>query len=202
MTKDNYLKQEAERLMKIKGNLRGATFYASAIYIRYKEGEKGIKAIEDKLKELGHPLKFKEVKELDWYPESLFILILIISREIFNWKDSNIFEMGNTEPKHSFIAKLLMKYFLSLEKVFKECSKYWEKHFDVGELEASEFNKKEKYIVIKVKKYKFHPIRCIYLSGYFLRIAQFIIKSKNITIKETKCVFKGDPYDEYIINWE
>ena len=202
MTKDNYLKQEADRLMKIKGNVKGAVFFGHAAYVRYKEEEKGIKAIEDKLKELGHPLKFKEVKELDWYPEALSVLIIITAKEIFNWKDSDIFEMGNFAPKNSFIARLLMKYFLSLKKVFKECPKYWQKHFNFGEMKSCEINEKKKYIVFQIKGYKFHPLICIYLAGYFLRVAQFVIKSKNITIKEIKCVFKGDPYDEYIINWE
>jgi hypothetical protein len=196
------LKEEAEKLMKIKGNARGEALRNHFIYIRYKKGEDGISKVEEKMRELGYPLTFKEIKPLEWYPTVLGILIILAAKEVFNWKDSDIFDMGNSAPKYSFIVKLLMKYLLSPKKTFKESPKYWKKYFDFGDLKTVEFNEKEKYLVIRIIGFNLHPITCVFHSGYFLRIMQFVVKSEKTTIEETKCVHKGDPYHEYIIKWQ
>lgn len=199
--KEKSLKEIANNLMKIKGNVKGEVLRISAAYIAEKEGEKGVEVIEEKLKELGYSLKFKEIKPLRWYPEALSVLVILVAKDVFNWKNSDIFDMGNSAPKYSFIVKLLLKYLISVEKIFEECPKYWRKHFDFGELEPVEINTKEKYAIIRVKGYKFHPLICLYHAGYFLRLVQLSIRSKKITIKETKCMFKGDPYHQYLIKW-
>jgi len=196
------LKEEMAQLIQIKGNVRGDVLRANAAYIKYREGEEGLILIEEKLEELGYPLKFKGFKSLKWYPESLSVLIILIAKDIFNWKNSDIFEMGNFAPKYSFIVQLLMRHFLSPRKCFEESPKYWKAHFDFGELETVEFNEKEKYLIVRVKGYQFHPLICIYHSGYFLRIAQFVIQSQKITIDEVKCIYKGDSCHEYLIKWQ
>jgi len=196
------LKEEADRLMQVKGNVRGAVFQTHAAYIRQREGEKGLTAVERKMEELGYPIKFSEVEPLNWYSEAHTILVILVAKELFNWSDADIFDMGNTAPKYSFIVKLLMKYFLSPRKTFEMTPKYWEKHYDFGKLEIGEFNEKEKYMSVRIKGYKTHPIVCIFHRGYFLRMCQYVIKSKDITMEETKCVFRGDPYHEYVARWK
>jgi hypothetical protein len=202
MTTNNSLKQEADRLMKIKGNSRGEILRTHAVYIRYRKGEEGIRAVEEKMKELGYPLEFKTIKSLNWYPEAQGVLVILVAKQLFNWTESDIFDMGNSAPKYSFIVKLLLKYFVSLKKSFQEASKYWEKHYDFGQLEPSKINEKEKYLIVRVRGHKFHPIVCTFWRGYFLRFTSYVIKSKNITCRETKCVFKGDPFHEFLIKWE
>jgi len=194
-------KIEIESLMQIKGNVRGGVIQANVVFIRGKTGEEGLRAIENKMAEFGYPFEFNKIKIGEWYPEALSVSIILVAKDLFNWTEKDIFEMGNSAPKYSFISKIVMRYFLSLEKIIKEIPNYWKSHFDFGELESYKFNEKEKYLILHEKGYKFHPLLCIYHSGYFLRIAQFAIKSKEITTEETKCMFKGDPYHEYIIKW-
>jgi hypothetical protein len=195
------LKEEAKRVMEItKGKVRGAAILTQIHYIRLKKGEEGLRMVEEKLKELGYPLEFKKVKNLEWYPTGLGDLVIIVAKELFNWQDKDIFEMGNSAPKYSFIVRLLMKYFLSPQRSFRESPKYWRKHFTSGVLEAYQFNEKEKYLIIRLR-HQCHPVICIFYSGYFLRIAQYVIKSEKITIEESKCMSKGDPYHEFIIRW-
>ena len=196
-------KQEVIEIMKIPGNVRGAILQTLADYIRYKKKDEGVKMVEEKLKELGHPLKFEEIKPLSWYPESTTVLILFASKEVFNWADDDIFEMGNFTPKSSFIVTMFIKHFVSLKKTLEQSNIHWRKNLDFGEFEPTELNEKEKYIVLRIKGvYKFHRLLCIYHGGYFLRVAQFVIKSKKITIEETKCMLKGAPYHEYLVRWE
>jgi len=194
-------KKEAENLMKIKGNVRGEGILTDVEYLREREGEKGVKKVEEKLAELGFPLKFKKIQSLEWYPQGLDILKMLVMKEIFNWTDKDIFDMGAFAPRVSFLVRMLIKYFISAQRSFKESPNYWKQHFDFGELEAHEFNEKEKRIVFRVKNYKTHPIMCIILAGYFLQMSKYVLKSQEVTIKETKCAFKGDSYHEYVVSW-
>ena len=196
------IKQELDEIMQIKGNVRGAILQTHAVYVEHRKGKEGVKMLEEKLKELGHPLKFEEVFPMKWYPEAISILIMVVIKEIFNWTDKDIFEMGNLAPKSSFIVKMFIKHFLSPQKSFEQFPNHWRKNADFGEAKALEFNEKEKYAILQMTNHKSHPIICIYHAGYFLRGAQLVIKSEKITIEETKCVFKGDPYHEYVIKWE
>ena len=197
-----FLNEEAKKIMGKEGNVRGEVIRVNIAYIKFKEGKEKLTLLENRLRELGFPLKLNGFKSLKWYPESLSILIILIAKDIFNWQDEDIFKMGNCAPKSSFIVQLLMRHFFSSRKSYEEFPKYWKSHFDFGEIETIEFNEEEKYFIIRIQRYEFHHIACIYYSGYLLRIAQFIIKSKEITINEQKCINRGDPYHEYIVRWQ
>ena len=194
-------KQEAENLMKIKGNVRGEGILTDFEYVRYRKGEQGVKMLQEKLKELGWPTEFKDIRSMEWYPIGLDILKILTIKELFNWEDKDIFEMGGFSARVSFLMRMLMKYFVSPKKSFKESPKYWRKNFDFGELEAHEFNEKEKYMVFRLMNFKTHPVTCINHAGYFVQMTKYVLKSEKVTIKETKCVFRGDPYTEYTIRW-
>jgi len=195
-------KEEIQKLVKIPGRVRGQVFITDIEYVREKRGEEGVKILKKKMKELGNPINYEEVKVTEWYPLGLRVVSLLAIKEVFNWGDKEIWDMGNCAPKYSFIVKMLMKYFLSAERSFKESPKYWIKHYSVGKLEAHEFDEKEKYLTLRLHDFKIHPILCSYYLGYYLRIAQYVIKSEKIAIKETKCMFKGDSYHEFKIKWE
>jgi hypothetical protein len=198
------LKEEIKKLMEIKGGTRGGVFKTDALYVLSKEGESGLKKVEELAKELDCPLNYNQFKTMEWYPVGLRAISLILIQKVFGWGDAEISKMGNESPKHSFISKMLMKYFLSAERSFIESPKYWVKHYNIGRLESVEFNEKEKYTILRLYEFEVHPILCTYFfeNGYFLRIAQYGIKSDKIFSKETKCIFRGDPYHECLIRWE
>jgi hypothetical protein len=83
-----------------------------------------------------------------------------------------------------------------------EVPKYWKKHLDCGRLEVFQFDEEKKCIVLHEKDFKFHPVICTYHAGYYQGISEYVIRSKKISTEETKCVFKGAPYNEYVITWE
>jgi hypothetical protein len=195
-------KEEIKKIMEIKGKVRGVVFQTDAEYVREKIGEKGLEKLEIKTKELGHPIDYDKIKAMDWYPLGLRVLSLLAIKEAFNWGDKEIKDMGNSAPKYSFIVRMLMKYFLSAKRSFKESPKYWVKHYTVGKLEAYKFNEKEKYLVLRLNDFKIHPLLCTYYLGYFLRIAQYVIQSEEISIEETQCMFKDHPYHEFLIRWK
>ena len=57
-------------------------------------------------------------------------------------------------------------------------------------------------MVFRLKNYETHPMMCIVFSGYFLQISKYVLNSKKVSIKETKCIFEGDSYHEFVINWK
>jgi len=191
-----------EKIIQIKGSVRGAIFQSHATFIQNKKGKEGLKAVEKKMAELGYPVNFKQIKSGEWYPEALSVLVILTAKDLFGWTEKDIFDMGSLAPKHTFISRILMRYFISMERFIAEVPKYWKKHVDIGELEVVRFDEEKKYIILREKDFKFHPILCIYHAGYYRGITSFIIKSQKISVEETRCVFKGDAYNEYLIKWK
>lgn len=200
MANNQITKEEIKKLMEIPGKVRGQVFLTDLGYVKEKKGEKGVELLKKKMKEWSIPIDYDKAKPMEWYPVGFRAISLLAIKEVFGWGDKEIFDLGNNAPKYSFIVKLLMKYFLSFKKSLKESPKYWEKHYTVGKLEA--YGPYEKYAIVRLKDFKIHPILCTLYEGYFLRIAQYVLKSKKITCEETKCMFKGDPYHEFVIRWE
>lgn len=196
-------KNKVEEILKIKGKTRGAVFHTDARYVLDKKGDQGLEELRKKLKVLGQQdIYSEEIKSTGWYPLGLRVISLLLIKETFNWDEKEIFNMGMSAPKHSFIVKTLLRYFISIEKTFEESAKYWEKHYTISKLEAPEINVKEKRLVLRLVDFKIHPILCIYFKGYFKSIASLVVKTDKMTIKETKCSFDGDPYHEFVIEWE
>ncbi len=201
-SKEESLKEIADKLMSQEGNVKGEVFRTHANFIKHKEGEDALKKVEEKMKELGYPLEFKKVKTGDWHKESLSALVIVVCKNIFNWERKDVFEMGNMAPKHSFIIRMFVKHFISLKDVFEKAGQYWDRHYDFGSMEKGYFNEKEKRLVLKIKGYIAHElVTGPYFRGYITRIAQFSLKSQKIETEQTKSVHHGDPYNEYVIRW-
>lgn len=193
---------EIEKAMAAEGEIRGVVFVTDSQYVFKKEGQEGLQKVEETTKKMGYPIKFKEIKPFRWYPVGLYVVFLLAVKKALAWGDKEIFDMGNAAPKQSVVVKMILKYFVSLKKSVAEISNYWRKHFTIGKISCPEFHEEKKWLIIRMEDIKIHPILCILLSGYFLRIAQYVIKSSKISIKETKCMFRNDPYHDFLFTWE
>ena len=197
-------KEEIEKLMNIKGQTRGVVLRTDMEFVLKEKGEEGLKKVEDNLKEIGHPIKYREIKSMEFYPVGLRALSLLVIKESLDFNDEKIKEMGWMATKTSLIIKLFVRYFLSIERVFfKEAPKIWRKHWTVGELIPVELNEEKKHAVLRLKNFNLHPLYCsAYLSGYFAGILQMLVKSSKIDCQEIKCALKGDEYHEYLLKWQ
>ena len=72
--------------------------------------------------------------------------------------------------------------------------------YSIGKLEVLEFNEDKKKILMSLKNFKIHPLVCLYLEGYFQGVAELALKDK-VKCEEVKCVFRGDNFNEYLIQW-
>lgn len=195
-------KEIVDRLIKIKGSVRGVVFKTDKEYILKEKGQEGIKIMEKELKRLGIPLDYKEIKTLDFYPVGLRAISLLTMKKSFNFDDKEIEKVGLFATKVSFIIRLFIRYFLSLKRVFlKESPKIWEKHWSVGKIIPVELNEKEKYGIVKLSGFNLDPIFCRYLRGYFCGIVKMLVKEDKVICKENKCAFLGDDSHEFVLKW-
>ncbi len=195
--------EEVEKLMALEGRCRGAVFQTDGQYIINQKGRAGMEKIKELGKKIGQPIPYgKEVQATRWYPLGWRVISLLMAQEVFGWGERDLFDMGCEAPKKSFIIKTILRYFISIEKTFAESSKYWEKHYSVGFLTAPEISEEEKTLVLRLEEFNVHPILCPYFRGYFKGLANLVIRTDKITIKETKCPFKEGGYHEFVIKWE
>lgn len=202
MEKEILTKEKVKKLLQIPGNVRGTIILTNIEYIRKKWGESAVLKLKEKIKELEIPLDLEKIKHGEMYPEAVSVLVVLLIKEILNLNDQDIFEMGKAAMKLSPIVKILTKFFLSIDVILEKAPDYWEQYFDFGKLEVVDCDKEKKYAVVRLKDYKFHPLLCLYHMGYFYQVAKIASGAEKITVKETKCVFRGDRFHEYYFNWE
>jgi len=196
-------KELADQIMAMPGEARGVVFKTDGDYILKEKGEDGLKKLGDELIALGYPIEYKKIEALSFYPIGLRIISLLAIQKVFSFDEAKIKELGSFASRTSLMVKLFINYFLSVEKVFfNEAPKIWRKHYSVGDFLPTEFNEKDKYGIIQLKNYQFHPIFCLYLGSYLCGFFQMLIKSPEISFEETKCPFRGDDYHEYKIRWK
>jgi len=193
-------KQEAKELMKIKGEARGLSLKDDLDFILEEKGEKGIKKVETRMAELGYPLEYKKIKVMDFYPMGLEVIMVITIKEVFDFGKDEMNRWGISLVRFSLFIKIFMKYFASLKLISKQVPGIWRKYYTIGDLEMSEFSKEDKYVILKLKNFKMSPVHCQLYESLFSKITEMVVKSPT-TCKETKCMFRGDPYHEFSLTW-
>lgn len=192
--------EEIKELLEVKGEIRGVSIRNTAEFVLREEGKEGLDRLEKAVEDLGHPLVYENIQKMEFYPLGLWGIYMIVMKKIFNYSEDKIKELGAHNVKSSFIIRLFMKYFFSLDKMAKEGPKIWKKYNTAGDLKVADYSNEEKYVVLRIENYHFHPIHCQNLKGYLSAIIQMIVKDKT-TCEETKCVYRGDPYHEFLIKW-
>ncbi len=171
-------------------------------YILQKEGKEGFEKVKKRIKELGVEMDFEELDSKTWEEDWKNSILVATAKEVFNWTEEDVFEMGRYGPRSSFFIKMVLQNFVSLDTVLNNASDYWKKHCNLGSLEVVDYNEEKKYVVIRIRDLLMHPVICVGRAGFLKGISEFVLKSSNTTIEETKCMHKGDDYHEYTIRWE
>ncbi len=193
-------KEEFNNLMKIKGEVRGRGIREPMNFVFEREGENGLKKIEDTMIKLGFPLKYQEIKENNLYPIKLLAITLLVMKRLFDYDDKNFQDMGKMGAKLSMLVRIFMKYFVSLKKIVTTIPEYWRKYYTIGEARLIEFDEKKRYIILRIENFPYFPAHCDILKGYFSGVVQMVVKSQ-VFCKEIKCPRMGDKYHEFIVEW-
>jgi hypothetical protein len=193
-------KEMAQKLMAIKGEARGVTLRYDWDYILQQKGEEGLRKLESKMAELGFPLKYEEIEQVGFYPIGMDALSILAIKELFNFDEKKLEELGAWGVKFSFLEKLLVKYFASFPILLKGLPRMWQGHYTVGDLEVGEVNEEKKYVILRLKNFSLHATFCIILKGFFAK-GFTMVRKIPATCEETKCIFRGDDYHEFILKW-
>lgn len=204
MAKTKVTKKEVDKMMKIEDRTRGMLLKSMGDYIVTKKGEKTLKMIEKRLKELGYPINFKDAASYTWYEGPYDTLLTLVTLEAFGWDESKAFDIGyDSLVIHSLAAKLFMTRFVSLELAFKNASKFWFFFSHTGTIKFTDYDVKKKYAILRLDDYKkFHMVEYNYMRGALTRILEMMANSKDVKIKQTKCLFWDDTYDEFKLTWK
>lgn len=193
-------KEKIEELKKIKGEVKGVALQENMDFVLKKEGAEGLKRLEEEMDELDCPVKREEIKAMKFYPLWWDGVLLLLIEKLFGYGPEEFEEMGKFEPKTSFIIRIFMKYFVSIDRASKEVPRLWSQTFTVGDIEVAEYDEEKREGIIRLKNYKLVPIQCDILRGYFSSILQLMV-GKEVSCEETKCPFRGDEYHEFLLHW-
>lgn len=194
-------KEEIEEIKQVEGEVMGVSLKEDLQFIQEKEGEEGLKKVEDEMGKLGYPLKFEEIKNFQWYPWYLNLLFLVVAKNIFQWDDETFRESGRFSAKVSIIAKIMVKYFISIRRCFEEAGNFWRKYYTVGELKTEEFNKKERFAVLVLSGVVGHPVFCRILDGYIWQVVAYVAPKEKLKVQEIECVFRGSKIHKFKVTW-
>ncbi len=192
--------EELNKLMGINGEFRGISFKGELDFILNDQGKEGLEKIEKLTADLGYPIKYKEIKTMDFYPLGLEGIMFLGARRILGYDDKKFQEMGKFESKMSILIRLFLKYFYSVEKLIEKVSDMWGKSCTVGELKIIEYNQEKRVIILRLEKFELVPAHCQGLIGYFSGVVQMVV-GKAVVCEETKCTFRGDEYHEFLLKW-
>lgn len=193
--------EKIDYLKNVEGFCRGVSLQTPLAYVENNFGKEKLLLVEEELVKIGIPTK-KEVLVMQRYPLGYMTLLHLTIKETLNWTDEDIKEMGYNLPKISFFVKMLTKHFISTRKTFEAITSFWSNHFTVGRIIPYKIDEEEKYLIIRIEDYKTDPIDCKLFEGYFSIMAMLATKAKEVKIEETKCIYRGDEFHEYVIKWE
>jgi hypothetical protein len=193
-------KEIAKKLMQKKGQVRGIALKSHQEFIIKEKGSEGLELLENVMAELGCPIKYKEIKSLNFYPLGLEAVALLAIKKVFGFKDEKFEEIGVFQTKTSLILKLFMKYFSSVKVMAEKSPDIWRKYYDVGDLRVIESNEKEKRLVIRIENFKIHKLHCHHLKGYIKNVVR-MTTNRPVSCAEKKCIFEGDDYHEFVVKW-
>lgn len=193
-------KQTVNEWIEMEGKTRGVSIKGDFEYIISKRGEKGLRKIEERMEELGYPLKYKEIQNMKFYPLGLEAIVFLVIKELFNFDDNEFRKMGEFNAKVSLVVRLFMRYLISLDLVAKKASYFWKKYYTNGDFEITEINKEKQYLRARLSNFRFHPIHCRAVEGYLMSLIKMVLNSP-VFCQETKCPFLGDDYHEFLVKW-
>ena len=176
-------RKELDQIKKIKGHTIGDGLSKDREFVLKEKGKKGLKKAEDKMEELGHPVKYKEIDRNKRYPAATDILFLLVCKRMFKWNDDKIREWGQWGVKVHFITKMMMKYFTSLEVLAKQANRYWSMYYDEGEMKMEQIDKKEKNIILSFQGFKTHPVHLRYIEGVIHQAVSFVVRSDKLQVR-------------------
>lgn len=201
MSRQKPIEETVKELLQLKGEARGMSLKDDAAYVKAKEGEAGLRKVEEVLARWGCPIRYSEIKTLGFYPVGWRGISLLATREAFGWGDEEFRELGGFAPGNSLIVRVYTKFFHSIPLVVSKASQMWGEYFTRGEFVVPDYNVEKKYAIVEIKELDLHPVFCRLMEGYLATIIKMVVKPEEIKCRETKCTFEGQDRHQFKLTW-
>ncbi len=198
------LKEVITQAKDIKGLERGADIHYLINYVKVKEGINGYRRLLDELEKNGYnPPNTEKIKNDDWISCSIPTIYMVAMAKYFFWTTKDLEELGeNLITFTPSLARFYIKYLSTLRQAAEKGIKEWQTHFNFGRLELANLDEKNKTLTMRLRDFHLHPVVCYFHAGVMKKIISLNSKSPEVNYKETKCIYNGDPYHEWIYNWK
>jgi hypothetical protein len=195
-------KQECGQLMKLEGELKGVMLKNIATFLTKEEGEKALGKVEKVVSDLGHPLRYNDIKGSRLYPVGLMALSLLVVQRVFGYSDKKFYEMGRFSIRlpADFFRALLVNL-VSVKRLASSAPFAWRRHYTTGDMEIGEMSEGEKYITFRLKNFDSHPLLCQLHAGFLAGLLGMVIGEGVPSCEEVRCSEKGSDYHEFIVRW-
>ena len=198
-------KEEAKKYMASEGEARGLTFKSEGSFILKKEGEEGLRKLEEALAKAGQPIDYRNTRSMSFYPRGMEILTLVGIKRIFNYDDDDFRKIGAFSVKVPLVIRGvagirgIMSRVLSFKRLLGMASDIWDKYYSFGDLKITSYDENS-YIILRISNFNHHPLNCLVIEGALAALFKMIV-GRETTCEEVKCTHKGDKYDELVIKW-
>jgi hypothetical protein len=193
-------KEELDKALKVEGKIRGLGMRGEMEFILKEEGREGLEKFEETMEQLGFPMRYKEIKTMNFYPLSSYVIASLVMKNLFNYDNKKFQEKGEFLTKVSLIVRLFLKSFVSLKKIIKEVSKMWRKYYTTGELKVVKLDEEKRYGIIRIENFYLHPFHRETLKGYFRGIVKMVVGSE-ATCEEREGFKGNDKSHEFLLKW-
>jgi hypothetical protein len=192
-------RDEINEIFDCNGRVRGVALCTDAEYLRRHEGEDALLNVQKVTQEMGHPIDYRNIKPMEWYPIGLRATSLNAIVESFNWNDEQLRKMGISAPKYSIITKMMLRYFVSVGMIVNRIQMYWNKNYTVGTIEAK---LDDSSVFIRLEDCKIPRSLFPYLEGYFIGALGMVIgKQKPIFVDGINWTQGKKECCEFVIKW-
>jgi|GEM_PF-6885745 len=190
------LQEKVNNLIGKEDLVRGEMILSRLEYVKRVEGKEGFSALEEKMKELDLDINTDDME--DWKSVGLAISVLLVSREIFGWKDKKLIEAGEFSAKTMTTTKLFMRKITDLQFLIDNISNHWKDLYRVGDLKT---NQKAKSLEVTIGNFNYEKEECLFIKGY-LKALIGLFSEKELEIKEEECIYDGGNSHKFLINWK
>lgn len=196
------LKAELEKIKKDQGKQRKQYFDYYVNHINKRYGADGYEKVLRLLSENGFEIpELSDKRAFDWIASTYSSALMVGMAKAFNYKREDFIEMGKELVAFNTLSKWFIKFFVSPKKTIEFAVKNWHRNFSYGRLTLEKYDIQNKTVVLRLWDFDKHPISCDFTIGFFIKMSEIILYQKPKKVEETKCIYQGDEYHEFVIKW-
>ncbi|GEM_PF-5159447 len=180
-------------------DVRGQLLLNITDYVKELRGINGVLKLHMNVSErYGTSIGLDSVLPKEWYPHRLFRIFVeeaaaVVEKDVGRFAE----EAGRYAAEHRGVLRAFIKI-SGPQNLAKRLQYAWEKYHRVGRVEVVEIG--ENHGTVRLHDYFYGPYVC---RGFESNIRRYLeYTAENVSVEETRCRSRGDPFCEFRATWE